>query len=68
MNCEHTNSMNNIDHQLMQQATYKLKMAKYNWNVVKLDNSCNMWGWKMTRFFLVQLVMPTKLLSYLKLI
>jgi len=52
----------------MQQATYKLKMAKYSWNVVKLDNSCNMWGWKMTRFFLVQLVMPTKLPSYLKLI
>jgi len=51
----------------MQQATYKLNMGKCNWNVIKLDNSCKVWGWKMIRFFLVPLVMPTKLFSYLKL-
>ncbi len=38
----------------MQQAICKLKMAKCNWNVIKLDNSCNVWGWKMTRFLLVK--------------
>jgi len=37
----------------MQQATCKLKMAKCSWNVVKLNNSHNVWGWKRTRFFLV---------------
>jgi hypothetical protein len=45
--------MNNIDYLLMQQATYKLKMAKCSWNVVKLDNSHNVWGWKRIRSFLV---------------
>ncbi len=34
----------------MQQTTCKLKVAKCNWNVVKLDYSHNVWGWKMKRF------------------
>jgi len=40
--------MNNIE-----QATCKFKVAKYDWNVAKLDNSQNVWGWKMTRFVFV---------------
>jgi hypothetical protein len=28
-------------------------MAKYDWNVVKLDNSHNVWGYKRTTFLLV---------------
>ncbi len=38
----------------MQQATCKLKMAKCNWNVIKLDNNRNVWGWKRIRFLLVE--------------
>jgi hypothetical protein len=45
--------MNNIDHSIVQQATCKFKMAKCNWNVVKLDNICNVWGWKRTKILLV---------------
>jgi hypothetical protein len=37
----------------MQQVTYKLKMAKCSWNVVKSNNSCNVWAWKRTRFLFV---------------
>jgi hypothetical protein len=32
--------------------TYKFKIAKCSWNVVKLDNSCNVWGGKGQDFFL----------------
>jgi hypothetical protein len=45
-------TMNNINHKLLQQTTCKFKMAKCNWNVVKLDNSHNVWGWKKQDFFL----------------
>ncbi len=38
----------------MQQTTCKLKMAKCNWNVIKLDDSYNVWGWKRIRFLLVE--------------
>ncbi len=31
----------------MQQTTCKLKMAKCSWNVIKLDNSHNVWGVEM---------------------
>jgi hypothetical protein len=48
-------TMNNIDHQLVQQATCKLKMVKCSWNVVKLGNNQNVLGWKRTRFLLVNL-------------
>jgi hypothetical protein len=39
----------------MQQATCKLKMAKCNWNVVKLNSNQNMWRWKRQDFFLSKL-------------
>jgi hypothetical protein len=31
----------------VQQVIYKLKMVKCSWNVIKLNNSCNVWGWKI---------------------
>jgi hypothetical protein len=37
----------------MQQVTCKFMMAKCNWNVVKSNNSQNVWGWQRTRFLLV---------------
>jgi len=36
----------------MQQAICKLKMAKRNWSVIKLDNNQNVWGEKGQDFFL----------------
>jgi len=44
--------MNNIDYWLVQQSTYKLKMAKCNWNVIKSKNNHNVWRSKKTRFLL----------------
>jgi hypothetical protein len=37
----------------MQQATYKVKMTKCNWNVIKSNNSHDVCGWKMTKKILV---------------
>jgi hypothetical protein len=37
-------TINYIDHLQLQQATCELKMTKFGWNVVKLDNSCNVGG------------------------
>jgi hypothetical protein len=39
----------------VQQVICKLKIAKCSWKVIKLDNNHNVWGWKKTRFFLVQI-------------
>jgi hypothetical protein len=36
----------------MQQATCKLKLINCSQNVVKLDSSQNVWGWKKQMFFL----------------
>jgi hypothetical protein len=36
----------------MQQTTCKFKMAKCNWNVIKSDNSHNVWGEKGQKNFL----------------
>jgi hypothetical protein len=36
----------------MRKATYALKMAKCSWNVIRLDNSCNVWKGKGQDFFL----------------
>jgi len=44
----------------MQQATYKLKMLKCSWNVIKLGNSRNVWGWKRTKFLLLIHVSPNQ--------
>jgi hypothetical protein len=45
--------MNNIKHELEQQTTCKFKRAKCSWNVIKLNSSQNVWGWKRTIFLLV---------------
>ncbi len=50
-------TIKNIDHWLMQQTTCKLKMAKCGWNVIKSDSSYNVWGWKWTKFLLVNMGM-----------
>jgi hypothetical protein len=36
----------------VRKTTYKFKMAKCSWNVVKLDNSYNVWGRKGQEFYL----------------
>jgi len=41
------------------QATCKLKMVKCSSNVIKLDNSQTVWGWKKTRFFFVKTCQPS---------
>jgi hypothetical protein len=48
-------TMNNIDHSLLQQATCTLQVIKCDENVVKSNNSHNVWGWKKTRFIHVSL-------------
>jgi len=40
--------INNIDHSLLQQAICKLKVTKYDENVIKSNNNHNVWGWKRT--------------------
>jgi hypothetical protein len=37
----------------VQHTTCKLNMTKCSWNVVKLNNSCNVWGWKRKIFILM---------------
>jgi hypothetical protein len=49
-------AVNNIDHELVQQATCKLKMAKCSWNVIKSNSSHNLRKWKRTRFLLMMLL------------
>jgi hypothetical protein len=56
--------VNNMDYQLVQKATCKLKMTKCSWNVVKLDNSHNMWGGKGQDFFLLCTNILFKFLLY----
>jgi hypothetical protein len=59
-------SINNIDHLQVQQATCELKMTKFGWNVVKLDNSCNVGGrWGRQDFFLCVLQFLTTIESNL---
>jgi hypothetical protein len=48
---------NNIDHQLVQQVTCKLKTIKCDKNVIKSKSNCNVWGWKNIRFLLVNQLM-----------
>jgi hypothetical protein len=44
---------NNIDDQLVQQVTCKFKTFKCDKNIIKSKSSRNVWGWKNTRFLLV---------------
>ncbi len=57
---------NNIDHQLVQQVTCKLKMIKFDKNIIKSKSNRNVWGWKKTSFFSCELtiVVQCHLIDY----
>jgi hypothetical protein len=48
----------------MQQATCKIKMDKCNWNVVKSNNSHNVWGEKGQDFFLCLLLLSSYIYTH----